>query len=63
MNRPLCSFAWTDDRERSGSNHICGLEKGHVGVHECISCHASVELAPPGPVTNDGNHFVERIKA
>ncbi len=57
----ICSFAWTDDNERSGSNHVCGEERGHVGEHDCLTCHATLaQDAAVNAVTIDGNHFVEK---
>ncbi len=53
-------FAWTDDKERAGSNHCCGLERGHVGEHDCLTCHATVVEETLNAVTIDGNHFVEK---
>lgn len=36
-----CSFAWGESEEHSGP-HMCGLQPGHEGQHECIgpTCHA-----------------------
>lgn len=38
----LCSHAWLD---RKGTRHACGLEHGHLGVHECFNCNAVAENA------------------
>ncbi len=37
----ICGHAWTDKNGDIGSNHACGLEKGHVGEHDCLTCHAT----------------------
>lgn len=43
----MCSFAWNDCEGKLGSNHACGLERGHAGVHECLTCNATEENPSP----------------
>ena len=57
----ICAFAWTTEGEKIGSNHVCGLERGHIGDHDCLTCHES--LKPTANIigtSNDGQHYVEK---
>ncbi len=36
----ICGFNWSDNDDKPGSNHLCGEEHGHVGNHDCLTCHA-----------------------
>jgi hypothetical protein len=57
----ICSYAWTSEQEKIGSNHVCGLERGHVGEHDCLSCHATLSSnARVTATSNDGQHYVEK---
>lgn len=43
----LCRHCWTTNEGKPGSNHMCGLEHGHIGDHECTECEAMTRQGLP----------------
>ena len=46
----ICGHFWSTADGALGSNHNCGLEHGHLGPHECLSCHEVLHAQDERPV-------------